>query len=45
VQWAGQLNQRQIAAVRQRDRIDVKRHAAGKSIFNQLADVLRRWFK
>jgi hypothetical protein len=45
VRWAGPLNQRQIAAVRQRDRIDVERHAADKGIFAQLADALRSWFK
>lgn len=45
VRWAGQLNQRQIATVRQRDRIDVERYAAGKGTFAQLADALRRWFR
>jgi len=45
VRWAGQFNQRQIAAVRLQDHKDVEHHAAGKSIFAQLADALRRWFK
>lgn len=45
VRWAGKLNQQQIAAVRQQDRRDVERQAACKSIFAQLADVLRHWFK
>ncbi len=45
VRWAGQFTQRQIAAVRQRDRVDVKRHAAGKNVFIRLVDAFKRWFK
>ncbi len=45
VRWAGQLNQRQIAAVLQRDRIDVERYATRKSLITQLADALKHWFK
>lgn len=45
VRWAGQFNERQIAAVQQRDRLDVGRHAAGKSPLTQLVDAFIRWFK
>lgn len=45
VDWAGQLNHRQIAAVQRRDRIDVERHATSKSLVARLADAFKRWFK
>ncbi len=45
VRWAGQLSQRHIVAVQQRDRIDVERHAADQRLFSWLADTFKRWFK
>lgn len=45
VRWVGQINQRQVAAVQRRDRIDVERHAEGKDILTQLSDTFKRWFK
>lgn len=45
VRWAGQISQQQIVAVRQRDRLDVEQHAAGKSLLAWLADAFKRWLK
>lgn len=45
VRWAGQISQRQAAAVKQRDRVDVERHAAGKSVLTKLTDLFKHWFK
>ncbi|WP_415750318.1 DUF6527 family protein [Burkholderia sp. BCC1985] len=48
IHWGGQLNHRQIAAVQQRDRMDVERHATTKSPaaeqldHRQIAEALRR---
>lgn len=45
VRWARQLNQRQIEAVQEFDRIDIERHSAGKSVLTKFADVFKRWFE
>lgn len=45
VRWAGQISQRQVAAVQQRDRKDVERYATGKSLLAQLVDAFKQWFK
>jgi hypothetical protein len=44
VRWAGQISQRQAVAVQRRDRIDVERHAEGKSVLTLLSEALRRFF-
>lgn len=45
VRWAGQISQRQAAAVQRRDRIDVERHAEGKSVLTHLSEAFKRLFK
>ncbi len=45
VRWAGQISQRQATAVKRRDRIDVERHANGKSLLTYLSDALKCFFK
>lgn len=45
VRWAGQMNQRQIAAVQRQDRKDVMRHTPGKGVLVRLVDALQRLFK
>lgn len=45
IHWAGQINERQIASVQKRDRIDVERLAAEKGLLAQLVDTFKRWFK
>jgi hypothetical protein len=45
VRWAGKMNQRQVAGVRQRDHIDVERHAKGKSVLAHLSKIFKNWFK
>lgn len=45
VRWAGQINQRQAAAVKRRDQLDVARYAQGQSVTTQIADLFKRWFR